>query len=32
VTPENRVRLVGEVDRTLAGTRYIWVKSLEVLE
>lgn len=32
VTPENRVRLVGEVDRTLAGTRYVWVKSLEILE
>lgn len=31
VTPETRVRLLGEVDSGFAG-RYLWVKSLEVLE
>jgi uncharacterized protein (TIGR00156 family) len=30
VTPETRVRLVGEVDVGLAG-RYVWVQSLEIL-
>jgi uncharacterized protein (TIGR00156 family) len=30
VTPETRVRLVGEVDVGLAG-RYVWVESLEIL-
>jgi uncharacterized protein (TIGR00156 family) len=30
VGPDTRVRLLGEVDRGIAG-RYIWVKSLEVL-
>ena len=29
VGPEDRVRLSGEVDRTLAGTRYLWVTGLE---
>jgi uncharacterized protein (TIGR00156 family) len=31
VTPETKVRLLGEIDRGPAG-RYLWVKSLEVLE
>lgn len=31
VTPETRVRLLGEVDRNAAGVTYIWVKSLDVL-
>jgi uncharacterized protein YdeI (BOF family) len=30
VTPETRVRLVGEVDVGLAG-RYVWIQSLEIL-
>jgi uncharacterized protein (TIGR00156 family) len=30
VTPETPVRLVGEVDRSVAG-RYVWVKTLDVL-
>ncbi len=32
VRPENRVRVLGEVDRTLGGTRYLWFKSLEIIE
>ena len=32
VTPETQVRLMAEVDRTLAGVRYLWVKSLEIVE
>ncbi|WP_375691331.1 YgiW/YdeI family stress tolerance OB fold protein [Pseudooceanicola sp. LIPI14-2-Ac024] len=31
VTPETRVRIVGEVDRRIGGQRYIWVKSLQVI-
>ena len=31
IGPETRVRLLGEVDTGLAG-RYIWVKSLDVLD
>lgn len=30
VGPDTKVRLLGEVDRGVAG-RYVWVKSLEVL-
>lgn len=30
VGPEDKVRLVGEIDRGLAG-RYVWVKLLDVL-
>ncbi len=30
VTPETRVRILGEVDRGRAG-RYVWVKTLDVL-
>lgn len=30
VTPETTVRIVGEVDRGVAG-RYLWVKSLDVV-
>ena len=30
ISPETRVRLMGEVDRGLSG-RYIWVKSLDVI-
>jgi uncharacterized protein (TIGR00156 family) len=32
VGPETTVRLMGEVDRSLAGTRYLWVKSLTVVD
>lgn len=31
VSPETRVRLLGEVDTGTAG-RYLWVKSLEVVD
>lgn len=31
VGPEDRVRLLGEVDRGLTG-RYVWVKSLDLVE
>lgn len=31
VTPETKVRLLGEVDSGFAG-RYLWVKPLEILE
>jgi uncharacterized protein (TIGR00156 family) len=31
VGPEDRVRLSGEVDRSLAGGRYLWVTGLEVV-
>lgn len=31
ISPQTRVRLLGEVDRGLTG-RYIWVKSLEVVD
>lgn len=32
IGPEHTVSVMGEVDRTLAGTRYLWVKSLTVVE
>lgn len=32
IGPETQVRLIAEVDRTLVGTRYLWVKSLEPVE
>ena len=32
VTPDTQVRLLAEIDRTLAGVRYLWVKTLEVVE
>jgi len=31
VNPQTRVRLLGEVDRGVTG-RYVWVKSLDVIE
>lgn len=31
ISPETRVRLLGEVDTGTAG-RYLWVKSLEVID
>lgn len=31
ISPETRVRLLGEVDRGSAG-RYLWVKSLEIVD
>ncbi|MEM7076307.1 MAG: NirD/YgiW/YdeI family stress tolerance protein [Pseudomonadota bacterium] len=31
VGPETTVRIMGEIDRTLTGRRYLWVKSLEVV-
>lgn len=31
VGPETRVRLLGEVDRTLTGTVYIWIKTLDLV-
>ncbi len=32
VTPDTQVRILAEVDRNLAGTRYLWVKTLEIVE
>lgn len=32
VTPETRLRLLGEVDRNSAGLTYVWVKSMTVLD
>ncbi|MFZ1727008.1 MAG: NirD/YgiW/YdeI family stress tolerance protein [Albidovulum sp.] len=32
VTPDTQVRLLAEVDRNLVGIRYLWVKSLEIVE
>ena len=32
VTPENKVRLVGEVDRNSSGLVYLWVQSLEIVK
>jgi uncharacterized protein (TIGR00156 family) len=31
VSPETTVRLVGELDRSLAG-RYLWVRSLDIVD
>jgi uncharacterized protein (TIGR00156 family) len=31
VSPETRVRLLGEVDRSLAGGVYVWIRSLDIL-
>lgn len=32
VGPDQTVRLLGEVDRTMGGARYVWIKSLDVVE
>jgi uncharacterized protein (TIGR00156 family) len=32
VGPDTEVRLVAEVDRNAAGTRYLWVESLEIVQ
>jgi uncharacterized protein (TIGR00156 family) len=32
IGPDTKVRLVAEVDRNFAGTIYLWVKSLEIVE
>jgi len=32
VTPDTQVRVLAEVDRNLAGTRYLWVKALEIIK
>ncbi len=32
VTPDNTVQILGEVDRNRAGTVYLWVKSLAIVE
>ena len=32
VGPDTTVRLLAEVDRNAAGTVYLWVKSLEIVE
>ena len=32
VDPETRVRLNAEVDRNSAGTVYLWVKSLDIVQ
>jgi uncharacterized protein (TIGR00156 family) len=32
VGPEIQIRIVAEVDRTLVGAVYLWVKSLEIIE
>lgn len=31
VGPDTKVRLLAEVDRNLAGTVYLWVKSLTII-
>ena len=31
VGPETTIRILGEVDRTFGGVRYIWVKSLDIV-
>ena len=31
VSPETRVRLVGEVDRGVGGAVYVWIRSLDIL-
>ncbi|MEL6198217.1 MAG: NirD/YgiW/YdeI family stress tolerance protein [Pseudomonadota bacterium] len=31
IGPQQTVRLLGEVDSTIVGTRYIWVKALDVV-
>lgn len=31
VTPEDTVRVVGEVDRNRSGVTYLWIKSLDVV-
>lgn len=31
VGSENTVRIMNEVNRTLTGRRYLWVKSLDVV-
>lgn len=32
IGPDTKVRLLAEVDRNQAGTRYLWVESLEIVE
>lgn len=32
IGPETKVRLVAEVDRNAAGTVYLWVESLEIVD
>jgi uncharacterized protein (TIGR00156 family) len=32
VGPDTTVRLLGEVDRNAAGTIYLWVESLEIVD
>jgi uncharacterized protein (TIGR00156 family) len=32
VGPDTTVRILAEVDRTWTGTRYLWVKTLEIVE
>ena len=32
VGPDTTVRLLGEIDRNAAGTIYLWVESLEIIE
>lgn len=31
VAPETRIRLVGEVDRSVGGATYIWIETLEIV-
>jgi uncharacterized protein (TIGR00156 family) len=32
VGPDTKVRLLAEVDRNAAGTQYLWVESLEIVD
>ena len=32
IGPDTKVRLLAEVDRNAAGTRYLWVESLDIVE
>lgn len=29
--PQTTVRILGEIDRTRVGIRYVWVKSLDIV-
>jgi uncharacterized protein (TIGR00156 family) len=32
IGPDTKVRLLAEVDRNAAGTRYLWVESLDIVQ
>jgi uncharacterized protein (TIGR00156 family) len=31
IGPQTPIRIMGEVDRSAAGARYVWVKSLDII-